>query len=62
MTKEEQSYWRIKDTLDEFYAEAQQEDLEEATTQLLADLYYFVARQGLDKAHIKDSAELRWIP
>ena len=62
MTTEEKRYWRIKDTLDELYSEAQQEDLEEATVQLLADLYSFVAQQGLDKEYIKDSAELRWAP
>lgn len=62
MTELEQKYWQIKDFLDEFYAEAQQEDLEEATTQLLADLYYFVAQNGLDKEHIKDVAELEALP
>ena len=62
MTREEASYWRIKDALDEFYTEIQEKDLEEATTQLLADFYYFVARNGLDKEFIKDSAELRWVP
>jgi len=62
MTREEASYWRVKDTLDELYADTQQESLVEATIQLLADLYYFVAWQSLDKSHIKESAEMRWMP
>lgn len=62
MTREERRYCRVKDTLDEFYPDLQQEGQEEAVIQLLADLYFFIAQNKLDKEHIKDVAELEALP